>query len=312
MGTLGCYLKRFSQLKRATVSGEKAPHKPILLLAVIRQFESNRIIANRILITPELVADFKDLWHQLVIGEKFSSNFSLPFFHLQSDEFWHLQTKAGLQLLKTSSGSIRSFSHLKQVVDCAYLDDDLYHLLLNKYDCEIFRHAILNTYFPHHRSLASENHLISRIVQQILHEPAKAYQNRALSFDEEEVFIRSGIFKREVPKIYNHTCCISGMRIISEDIQMVDACHIVPFAESHDDTITNGISLCPNLHRAFDRGLLSIGEDYRVMLKPFIENEDNLYSVKQFADKPILLPKNKTYFPSQYNLAKHRYKFGFS
>lgn len=312
METLRYYLGRFLELKRATVSGEKAPHKPILLLAVIKQFQANRIIDNRIAITPELVADFKDLWHQLVIGEKFSPNFSLPFFHLQSDGFWHLQTKPGLQLINTSSGSIRSFSHLKQVVDYAYLDNLLYHLLLSKYDCEMFWQTLLNTYFPKRHNLSSENHLISNIVQQILHETTKVYQNRALSFDEEEVFIRSGIFKREVPKIYNYTCCISGMRIISEDIQMVDACHIVPFAESHDDTITNGISLCPNLHRAFDRGLLSISADYRVMLKPFIENEDNLYSVKQFADKPILLPRNKTYFPSQDNLAKHRYRFGFS
>lgn len=30
--------------------------------------------------------------------------------------------------------------------------------------------------------------------------------------------------------------------------QLVDACHIVPFAISKDDTINNGISLSPNLH----------------------------------------------------------------
>jgi len=73
----------------------------------------------------------------------------------------------------------------------------------------------------------------------------------------EEVFIRSGIFKREIPKLYNNTCAISQLRIdATANISMVDACHIVPFSEAYDDTLTNGIALCPNLHRAFDRGLI--------------------------------------------------------
>jgi predicted restriction endonuclease len=39
---------------------------------------------------------------------------------------------------------------------------------------------------------------------------------------------------------------------------MVDACHIVPIGRHGSDHVTNGLSLCPNLHRAFDRGLLSV------------------------------------------------------
>jgi putative restriction endonuclease len=30
---------------------------------------------------------------------------------------------------------------------------------------------------------------------------------------QEEVFIRGGLFKREIPKIYNNTCAITGLRI---------------------------------------------------------------------------------------------------
>jgi putative restriction endonuclease len=45
---------------------------------------------------------------------------------------------------------------------------------------------------------------------------------------------------------------------------MVDACHIIPFSISHDDTIRNGICLSPNLHRAFDRGLFTLTNDLEV------------------------------------------------
>ena len=39
-------------------------------------------------------------------------------------------------------------------------------------------------------------------------------------------------------------------------------------------SISNGISLSPNLHRAFDRGLITINADYVVRISPVIkENE---------------------------------------
>lgn len=124
---------------------------------------------------------------------------------------------------------------------------------------------------------------------------------------EEEIFVRSGIFKREIPKIYNYECAISGMRIeTTTNAQMVDACHIVPFAISKDDTISNGISLAPNLHRAYDRGLITITEDYIVRISPTISENQSPFSLKQFEGKSIQLPTQHHFFPSPQNLAWHR------
>ena len=65
-----------------------------------------------------------------------------------------------------------------------------------------------------------------------------------------------------MPQVYNHTCCISGMRLVSNHgFSMIDACHIVPFSLSKDDRINNGLALCPNLYRAFDRGLILVDEN---------------------------------------------------
>lgn len=291
------------------MKGTKAPHKPILLLAVIEGIEKREISSNKIQISAELVANFKDYWSQLVKDNRFSENFSLPFFHLHSDGFWHLQTLPGREILLTSSHSIKSFAHLKEVIDFAFFDKELYHLLENEHTRQILKQTLIETYFPNAR--LQPNKLIGEIINQILHEPAAVYRTKAERFDEEEIFVRSGIFKKEVPKIYNYSCAISGMRIVTDaDIQMIDACHIVPFSESHDDTITNGISLCPNLHRAFDRGLISLDAEYRVLVKIFSEQE-NLYSIKQFEGKQIRLPSSKQYFPAQENLAAHRLRHNF-
>lgn len=121
------------------------------------------------------------------------------------------------------------------------------------------------------------------------------------------------IFKQEIPKIYDNTCCISGMRIdATSNVSMIDACHIVPFSEAYDDTLTNGIALCPNLHRAFDRGLIAISDDYSVLVKRnFIENSKSVFNLTQFENQKILLPKHETHYPSLENLQFHRNRFHF-
>ena len=125
---------------------------------------------------------------------------------------------------------------------------------------------------------------------------------------EEEMFIRSAAFKRVISEAYNFSCCISRLRVdVTTDCDLMDACHIEPFATSHDDTITNGIYLCPTLHRAFDRHLISIDENYRLIVsKSFVERSDSPYSIKQFEGKTILLPANRDHYPSQEKLKKHR------
>jgi len=92
---------------------------------------------------------------------------------------------------------------------------------------------------------------------------------------------------------------------------MIDACHIIPFAESYNDTITNGIALSPNMHRAFDRGLISIDNDYRVLVSSKFIESDSVYSIRQFEGSSIILPENSSYYPSLENLAYHRERFSF-
>lgn len=82
---------------------------------------------------------------------------------------------------------------------------------------------------------------------------------------------------------------------------MIDACHIIPFSESFNDTITNGIALCPNLHRAFDRGLIAINEDYKVIVSKSFKEEKNIYSIRAFENKIINLPSIESFFPKANN-----------
>jgi putative restriction endonuclease len=219
-------------------------------------------------------------------------------------------------------GSImKSFSNLNAAIEFATIEDDLFLLMQDKRSNSILTHFLLDEFFPITKqnftnSIAGQQILFDDIEDKILHEDPIKYRQEInqlmLQQNEEEIFIRGSIFKREIPKIYNYTCSISGMKIAAIiPVSMVDACHIVPFSQSYDDTITNGISLCPNLHRAFDRGLISVDDNYKVLVKSSWREEQSQYSIKQFEGKQILLPANPRRFPSLDNFHAHRNRFEF-
>ena len=303
------YLHKFSHLKTAKVKGDLAPHKPILLLSIIQNIEQNYITTNHIHITPTLVATFKDLWSALVQNPTFTANFSLPFYHLKSEGFWHLHTHTGKEILLTSSHSIKSFANLQDAVWYTSFDEELFSFLTNSTTREALKQTLLQTYFniTSSNNLLTESPTLYTIQQQILNEAPAVYQKQIATADEEEIFIRNGVFKKTIPTIYNNTCCITGMQIISTyNVQMIDACHIIPFSISHDDTITNGISLCPNLHRAFDRGLIGINDDYTVCVSNTFAEKNTPYSLRQYQGQAILLPEEEKYQPHHSNLSWHK------
>ena len=153
--------------------------------------------------------------------------------------------------------------------------------------------------------------LFDEIKYKILNEPSKQYRQEIQVLmqqnDEEEIYLRGSVFRREIPKIYNNTCCISGMRIdASIAVSMIDACHIIPFSVGYDDTISNGIALCPNLHRAFDRGLITIDDEYKVIVSSKLFEVSSQYSIKAFEAKEINLPAPANYLPLKQNFKWHR------
>lgn len=315
------YLNSFNKLRIDRAHGI-APHKPILLLSVLQAFQNNIINYKRIYITPELVALYKSNW-SLLVTSNHDCRFALPFYHLTSDGFWKLIPKPGFENILQLNSIMRSFANLNAAVDCAVIDDDLFLLIKEKNSNSILQQLLLDKYFPETKnnfsnSTGGQQKLFVDIEGKILGEDAAEYKTEIKKLlrqqNEEEIFLRGSLFKREIPKIYNNTCCISGMKIDATiSASMVDACHIVPFSESYDDTITNGIALCPNLHRAFDRGLIAIDVNYQVIInKNFVESQNSFYLIKIFEEKEILLPAFKSYLPSLENLEKHRFRFGFN
>lgn len=309
---LSYYVHCFAKLRRDYKNGG-APHKPILLLSIIELFEKNELTNAEIRVSPELVATFKRYWSALV-ETNHTSIFALPFYHMNSEPFWKLVANPGCEKWVQSKSSMRNFNNLNTAIAYALIDKELMLFLKEPTSRDVLKELLLEKYFPKTKS----NLLGYTYAEDIsfLSDDSETYKKKMEALrqqlDEnafqEEVYVRSGIFKREVPKIYNNTCAISRMQVTATiSATLVDACHIVPFSETFDDTITNGIALCPNLHRAFDRGLIALSDDYRVLINDnFVENSDSAYSFRQYEGVEILLPENINYYPSVENLRLHR------
>ena len=290
-------------------------------MAVIQAFAKGEIINNWIEPSGELLVHFRNIWDQLV-HTAHTPNFALPFFHLKNEKgkFWELITYPGKKLPITKSSSIKSYRALVDCVAAAKLSEELFTQLMNPVNREILRQSILSTYFPNQDWNAGKELTTQTIQKEILFDPAHNYARKVKRIlkeqpkqeIEEELVLRSTTFRNAVKQIYNQQCAITGLKIdFSSTISMVDACHIIPFAETYDDTITNGIALSPTIHRAFDRGMLAISDDYTILIHKKVQDHSSGQGLKQYHNQSIILPIEEKYRPSLSRFQQHRKKFGF-
>jgi len=313
------YQHKFTRLRQGVTKYGPAPHKPVLLLAVMDGFDRGWITENRIDLSPELVGRFKSIWNQLVITDH-CPLIVQPFFYMRSEKFWHHVAAPGFEEWVKISKNCQSIGVLKRAVQYAVLDHDLFVLLSDPISRGVLRLSILDKYFPDRSEYSSLPDLFENLKRNVVEEEPEEYRAEIKRLQamldkesfEEEVFLRSGAFKQQVSKLYDDTCCISGLKVeTTVNATLIDACHIVPFCVSHDDTISNGIALCPTLHRAFDRGLIAIDPgSYTVMVSnSFTEETKSAYSILQFKGLTIRRPGDERFYPGRENLALHLERF---
>ncbi|WP_093810567.1 HNH endonuclease [Stappia sp. ES.058] len=88
-----------------------------------------------------------------------------------------------------------------------------------------------------------------RIVSQLLNRP-----------------FRDAKFRQNIRTIYDRTCAFTGLRLINgHGRPEVEAAHIVPVDKDGSDSVRNGIALSGTVHWMFDRGLLSLTDDYTIL-----------------------------------------------
>jgi predicted restriction endonuclease len=82
---------------------------------------------------------------------------------------------------------------------------------------------------------------------------------------------QQNFFRRIVLHSYNLRCCVTANPIP----ELLRASHIVPWSESIEERLNprNGLCLSATFDAAFDRGLISFDNDYRLLLSDRIKKE---------------------------------------
>lgn len=123
-----------------------------------------------------------------------------------------------------------------------------------------------------------------------------------------EVKVRRGqkLFRDAVLSAYENRCCITGVA----DPRFLVASHIRPWREDKENRLnpSNGLCLSLIVDKAFDLGLITFSEDYRLMLSTELRvHERNPHMAEAFFSnqgQPIYQPSK--FAPNDELLAWHR------
>jgi putative restriction endonuclease len=114
---------------------------------------------------------------------------------------------------------------------------------------------------------------------------------------------REAAFAVGVKEAYANTCAMTGFNIINGGGRAeVQAAHIRPVARHGPDSIRNGLALSGTIHWMFDRGLVSIDENYSILVA-----RDRLPdTVTRMLRNELLLPDRPDQRPHAHFLRYHR------
>lgn len=163
---------------------------------------------------------------------------------------------------------------------------------------------VWNEFYGNPELLAFESEkIIAQLSNQNIEVSASIKTNDLPQGIERNVIIKQRInqsfFRSAVMSAYNFHCCISGVNVT----ELLEACHIVDWSQDERNRINpkNGLCMNPFFHKAYDKLLLGITPDMRIvvskeLLLGTIETSFSNY-LKALNGKSILLP-NK-FFPQK-------------
>lgn len=116
---------------------------------------------------------------------------------------------------------------------------------------------------------------------------------------------RDAAFSAAVKTAYDNTRAITGLKIINGGGRSeVQAAHIRPVASLGPDSVRNGVALCGTVHWMFDRGLLSLDDDYTILMARDRVPEPVHRMINP--DGRLLVPERPELRPHQQFLRFHR------
>jgi putative restriction endonuclease len=265
-------MQLFSSLSRAPgavwteATRRKAPHKPLLLLAVLDLVQRGVTTTPFIAVTADLVElnELFNLYWRRVVPLGQTSSIAFPFSRLAREPFWELVPQSGKTITGAVINNTASVSYLRKYALGAKLDEGLFRVMQSVEGREALREALLLSCFSTEAAAQLREQSVinreafdySRLLEEQVHLPVVREIVEAVNY---RPAVRDQAFRKVVTTAYDHRCALCGIRIVTPDGHtVVEAAHIVPWSKSQNDDIRNGMALCRTCHWGFDEGMLGV------------------------------------------------------
>lgn len=278
-----------------------APHKPCLLLSLLDMAQDGELKSRELRRTPGLHVRFNAFSSIALPRWGGKVDIDYPFFHLKTQEFWVPLDAEG---------------HTARGVDATELIQLDAGFLACMQDADFRRSAriiLVETYFPAEERLALYALLGVRAQTAEFQNELSVLKESQAEYAVEQG--RSARFSVQVVCGYQHTCALTGYRIITQSGEsVVEAAHIEPWARTRNNDIHNGLALCRNAHWAFDRGLWSVDDQFRILVDPgrFQEWGPDDLGLLHYRGHMLQFAPQATLRPRAEYLRGHRKQWGFA
>jgi putative restriction endonuclease len=121
--------------------------------------------------------------------------------------------------------------------------------------------------------------------------------------------VRDANFRGQVCEAYDDTCAVTGLKIINGGGRSeVQAAHIWGVGEGGPDVVQNGVALSGTVHWLFDRHLISLTNEYRLLVSHNKVPAELRVLFERQMDR-IQLPQDERLWPHPKYVERHREAF---
>ncbi len=263
---------------------QRAPHKPLLLLYVLSQYQKKH--GRLFNYGEELHQPLLELLNNF--GPKRKNHYpTMPFWRLRGDGFWELQNTERCTPQKGNKEPPK-----RELIEYGVIggfDQASYQLLQTKPELiDKLAQQILSEHFPE-----SVQELIANQLDFSLGDIRK---------------LRDPHFRQNILRAYNYQCAVCGYNLRHDNTPVgLEAAHIKWKQYGGPCTVTNGLALCSLHHSAFDMGSIGLDDSMKLIVSKGINGGQMVEQLFwNFADQPIVLPQQKEYYPQEEFVTWHR------
>ena len=105
-------------------------------------------------------------------------------------------------------------------------------------------------------------------------------------------------FRQKVLAAYGYRCCVTG----EGSLEVLDAAHIQTYVNRESSHVPNGLALRTDFHKLFDAGLITIDDDYHLVVSDRLDSR----SYAAYHGQEVLIPDESFHQPSKEALEAHR------